>query len=225
MVSPSCCCRPRAQNSPSESLPAAPPPAATSAQTCLLMSQGGEPVCCRASAGRPSRSLQTAVCNARVNYRSPREGLFSILKELTNQCIIIANELPLNYSRVSSTTLVRRTPAVQGPGCIRYPPCPAPPPPGSGGVGDSGAALVGTAPLLELSTERSCLCLWTLLPAIQEKSKAVSTAFLCSIELSPARFNLVQGQQLLCARHWRQLSPASGRWHPAVTDGETEAWR
>lgn len=36
-----------------------------------------------------------------VNYSSPREGLFSILKELTNQCVIIANEPPLNSIRVS----------------------------------------------------------------------------------------------------------------------------
>lgn len=45
------------------------------------------------------------MCEAddRVNYRSPREGLFSILKELTNQCIIIANEPPLNYIHVSIT--------------------------------------------------------------------------------------------------------------------------
>lgn len=47
------------------------------------------------------------MCEAddRVNYRSPREGLFSILKELTNQCIIIANEPPFNYIRVSITHL------------------------------------------------------------------------------------------------------------------------
>lgn len=45
------------------------------------------------------------MCEAddRVNYRSPREGLFGILKELTNQCIIIANEPPLNYIPVSIT--------------------------------------------------------------------------------------------------------------------------
>lgn len=71
-----------------------------SAQTCQSMSKERKRVCCVCvETSRPSRRLQTAVCIAidRVNYCGPRKGLFSILKELTNRCIIIANEPPLNY--------------------------------------------------------------------------------------------------------------------------------
>lgn len=83
-----------------------------------------------------------------VNYSSSRDGLFSILKELTNQRLIIANEPPLNYIRVS----IIQAGALQ------------PLPPWAPGLlnlfcyirlllgEDSGAAQVGTATLLKLST-------------------------------------------------------------------------
>lgn len=161
-----------------------------------------------------------------VNYSSPREGLFSILKELTNQCIIIANEPPLNSIRVSIIYSCALQPLPSRPWVYEIPFA-------TPDFSERAMTLHVSGQLLSSNYQLTdhVFAFGHFCQEYRKRAKlfgqpvCAPTELFCQIQFSSRIIATCAGTPPVCQTHFIVFTCTVGDVSPHFTDGETEVWR